>query len=114
MSGPTINDYAALGRFAESTGKFSFGDDGELLSEAPLDYAVEQATEPLHAEIARLREALEPFATDYDEAWSPEQNGGHRFPDAAMIEGGSSALTVGDLRRAKAALSPDPVEGEEK
>lgn len=50
-----------------------------------------------------LIEALKPFAreaADYD----PDRNDGHQFPDHERIEM-ESRITVGDLRRARAAIA---------
>jgi len=55
--------------------------------------------------VEALVKALEPFALDYEEAWSATVNGGHHFKDHVMIEEGSTALTVGDLRSAHAAIT---------
>lgn len=48
--------------------------------------------------------ALKPFVLDYEEAWSPEENGGYVFPDDYEIEHGATSITVGDLRAARQAL----------
>lgn len=73
-------------------------------------FAVPEATEggtheSLAAENARLREALKPFAS------SPYANLG---PEAVDDMGICEGVTVGDLRRARAALTPVIASGEEK
>lgn len=59
----------------------------------------------LESEVARLREALEPFAEDCRKAGFPNS-----IPDTALLDDvdcGNTELTVGDFRRAQEALRHD-------
>ena len=53
-------------------------------------------------EVERLRELLRPFAEEY-EAWSPENNDGHVFPDHHGIDM-ADVIMLGDLRAAYEAV----------
>ena len=55
---------------------------------------------------ARLREALEPFAEEAD-YWDRNRNGDEPWPDEEFIDS-EHGIVVGNLRAARAALSPEP------
>lgn len=98
---PTIRDPEDfLYEYAEATG------DQDYETWRRIPGAILEALTHKDAEIARLREALEPFAREA-EAWSPENNDGHVFDDNERMDHVDN-LRVGHLRRASAALSQEP------
>lgn len=61
--------------------------------------------ETLRAEVKRLREALEPFAREADAYSDLDADDDHQRLEWGA---GSTEYTVGDLRRARKALSAKP------
>ena len=73
------------------------GDLTDEMAEADYHGRVDERIAALEAQNTRLREALRPFAEEANKCV-------RTVTDASYIDG--SALTVGDLRRAREALNP--------
>jgi hypothetical protein len=71
------------------------------------DFALMKRAPEMHAEIAKLREALEPFAKaaeNFDGMNVKNTEEWFAYAGQASADGHSGSITVGDLRRARAAL----------
>lgn len=77
-----------------------YSEDDELACLQIISRAIEEATAELKAENARLREALEPFAEAHK----------NECPDSYHNPASVEKHTVGDLRKARAALGDENIQ----
>lgn len=96
----TINDFANPEPFLEIAGKVGPGEAAVIISPALLDVYVAEKVASLQEEVDRLREVLKPFAEAADGYDLDCQMG-----DEIQGLQAANEITVGDLVRARSALS---------
>lgn len=118
-----LERYAALGRACESNGLGWYDpEDGEMRFQPPGDVIAEQAAEPVWAQVAALRKALEPFATamrdygddererDDTDCWEHSLSMLVKIGEPRTLYSGMEAEEARAVRRHNAALASSPPE----